>query len=407
VAKAGSLESDANGLVGLASASMAEEGGLTVMGDEEEEEEEGVGDEGLTGSMLEAWMEQDEVDERMVGTEERVVGARGEQGGAGAGQGLAGDREERAREKPGEAQPGTFTQVFVRGIPFKARPLDLVELFESKAGTVSRIEGMFFNGRASGRAWVTFEEAEAAGKALELDGSDMAGRSIEVYTADSRPARQALRLVTEGQGFRSQPYNGESSDGGRRGGDLGGWRGGGGGRFEQQAAGSKTLFLGRLPLSSGREDIADAIHDWAGVENIRLGIRNGEFQGYAHIDFESESACEAAMSAGTNLEVLGRAVRVDFASSSRRDGGGGRYRERGRGGGGRGFRGGGRGGGGGGFRGGRGGGGGYSSATRYRGDGGRYSGGTGYAGYGDGGSSTSYRGDGGRSASSGRDVGGD
>ena len=31
-------------------------------------------------------------------------------------------------------------QVFVRGIPFKARPLDLVELFESKAGTVARIE---------------------------------------------------------------------------------------------------------------------------------------------------------------------------------------------------------------------------------------------------------------------------
>ena len=34
-------------------------------------------------------------------------------------------------------------QVFVRGIPFRARPLDLVDLFEAYAGTVTRIEGMY------------------------------------------------------------------------------------------------------------------------------------------------------------------------------------------------------------------------------------------------------------------------
>ena len=95
-------------------------------------------------------------------------------------------------------------QVFVRGIPFKARPMDLVHFFEDKAGTVTRIEGMFFNGRASGRAWVTFEEPAFAIKALTLDQAEMDGRTIEVYPPDSRPARQALRLVTEGQG---QPYS--------------------------------------------------------------------------------------------------------------------------------------------------------------------------------------------------------
>lgn len=64
---------------------------------------------------------------------------------------------------------------------------------------VCLVQGMFFNGRASGRAWVTFEAASDAAQALELDGSDMGGRTIEIFTPDSRPARQALRMVTEGQ----------------------------------------------------------------------------------------------------------------------------------------------------------------------------------------------------------------
>jgi hypothetical protein len=35
--------------------------------------------------------------------------------------------------------------------------------------------GMFFNGRASGRAWITFQDALAASKALALDDT---GRSV-------------------------------------------------------------------------------------------------------------------------------------------------------------------------------------------------------------------------------------
>jgi hypothetical protein len=35
-------------------------------------------------------------------------------------------------------------QVFVQGIPFRARPLDLVDLFEGIAGTVTRIEGRLY-----------------------------------------------------------------------------------------------------------------------------------------------------------------------------------------------------------------------------------------------------------------------
>ena len=266
-------------------------------------------------------------------------------------------------------------QVFVRGIPFKARPMDLVHFFEDKAGTVTRIEGMFFNGRASGRAWVTFEEPAFAFKALTLDQAEMDGRTIEVYPPDSRPARQALRLVTEGQG---QPYSADrrTSTGrfysldesgrcihdhhlvvkkcltilpriiifvhGIAGGIIGRFDSG---RFSERQEKSKTLFVGKLPLTCEREDVAQAIDFWAGVENIRMGFRNGEFAGYAHVDFEDADAAEAAMAASGNLEIGGFPVRLDFASDRRAGGSGGggrgrgqRGRFRGRGGGGSGTR---------------------------------------------------------------------
>ena len=71
---------------------------------------------------------------------DRRVEEGGERGGKGGGGGL------------------TVNQIFVRGISFKARPLDLVDFFESQCGTVTKIEGMFMGGKASGRAWVTFED---------------------------------------------------------------------------------------------------------------------------------------------------------------------------------------------------------------------------------------------------------
>jgi len=54
-------------------------------------------------------------------------------------------------------------------------------LFLMWVGTVTRIEGMFFDGRASGRAWVTFEEASFAIKALELDQTGYTNESCHTW----------------------------------------------------------------------------------------------------------------------------------------------------------------------------------------------------------------------------------
>jgi hypothetical protein len=42
---------------------------------------------------------------------------------------------------------------------------------------------MFFNGKASGRAWVTFDDESFAAKALEMDQMEMLGRLLEVSSS--------------------------------------------------------------------------------------------------------------------------------------------------------------------------------------------------------------------------------
>ena len=49
---------------------------------------------------------------------------------------------------------------------------------------------MFFNGKASGRAWVTFDDESFAAKALEMDQMEMLGRLLEVYPPRNRALRE-------------------------------------------------------------------------------------------------------------------------------------------------------------------------------------------------------------------------
>ena len=45
--------------------------------------------------------------------------------------------------------------------------------WQENCGVVTRVEGMFHAGRASGRAWVTFEEPTAATAALGFDRQEV------------------------------------------------------------------------------------------------------------------------------------------------------------------------------------------------------------------------------------------
>jgi len=131
---------------------------------------------------------------------------------------------------------------------------------------------------------------------------------------------------------------------------------GGGGRTPERAGvkpdGCDTVFVGNLAWEIDEDTMRATFADCGDVKQIRFATdkETGDFRGFGHVQFYDGNCTEAAVAmAGT--EVLGRAIRVDYAPP--REGGGSPRGDSPRGGrgGGRGGRGGGRGDGG---RGGRG-----------------------------------------------------
>lgn len=131
----------------------------------------------------------------------------------------------------------------------------------------------------------------------------------------------------------------------------------------EKPPGCTTVFCGNLSFNIDEETLRAAFAECGEIKEIRFAEDRdtGEFKGFGHVEFiDSESTEKAVSLAGT--DIMGRAVRVDYAADKRAGGGNG-----GRGGG-RGFggRGGGRGSGRGGGRGRDGGrGGGIDSAKRH------------------------------------------
>ncbi|EKX45503.1 hypothetical protein GUITHDRAFT_139057 [Guillardia theta CCMP2712] len=164
----------------------------------------------------------------------------------------SGEQEESEEEDDAKFAELDTDQIFVRGISFKARPLDLVDFFESQCGTVTKIEGMFMGGKASGRAWVTFEDKLSASEALKLGNQTILDRTIEIYPPWSRPARQAMRMVTEGQGIKPE----------RR---PSGMRERQNPRFSSPRNSKvNSIFIGKIPLGADKRDIEEAIADFRG-----------------------------------------------------------------------------------------------------------------------------------------------
>lgn len=108
-------------------------------------------------------------------------------------------------------------QLFIGNLAFATTKEELEAAF-SNYGKVEevRIPIDRNTGRVRGFAFVTFDSAQSAEKALALDGTELNGRPIRVRVAEEKK---------EGSGG-----GGGRSGGGRSGGGSGGSRSGGGGR---------------------------------------------------------------------------------------------------------------------------------------------------------------------------------
>lgn len=241
-----------------------------------------------------------------------------------------GERLPVAEPMPKRALDNTMQRIFVRGIPFRASPRDVAMTLEDAFGPVIKLEGMTLDGRATGRAWVTFENAEIAKAAVEEARIEMDNRPIFFSPPWSLAARQALREMSEVAAYAadvagtSAPTFGMQQPGAYNQGydqrqqmpmtalpnesDMG--------EEEEDERGGRTLFVGRVPLDAQEQDIRSALEEMGEVEKIFMGWAQqknpaSDFAGYAHVVMKNMMGITSAIN--TPITIKGERVRVDRA----------------------------------------------------------------------------------------------
>ncbi|KAG6500974.1 hypothetical protein ZIOFF_040837 [Zingiber officinale] len=82
---------------------------------------------------------------------------------------------------------------------------------------------------------------------------------------------------------------------------------------QNQAPGSRTLFIGNLSYDVGQDDVAEFFKTAGEVVDVRLATaEDGSFKGFGHVEFATEEDAKKALELNGN-ELFGRGVRLDVA----------------------------------------------------------------------------------------------
>lgn len=81
---------------------------------------------------------------------------------------------------------------------------------------------------------------------------------------------------------------------------------------------TKTLFIGNMSFDMSDRDLNNLFREVKNVVDVRVAIdrRTGQPRGFAHADFIDVQSAEVAAEELRGKIVCGRALRVDFSTSS-------------------------------------------------------------------------------------------
>jgi RNA recognition motif-containing protein len=165
-------------------------------------------------------------------------------------------------------------------------------------------------GRSRGFAFVTFENADSAERAVdEMNGAVLDGREIVVREAEDKAPRGGER------GGRGGDRGGRGGDrGGRGGGDRGG-RGGDRQSTGGNYSGGNTLFVGSLSWDTKETQLRDAFEEFGDVSNARVitDRDTGRSRGFAFVTFENADSAERAVREMNGATLDGREIVVNEA----------------------------------------------------------------------------------------------
>lgn len=137
--------------------------------------------------------------------------------------------------------------------------------------------------------YVTFETVEAAQRAIELYNlQNFEGRRLSVQ----------FSLSTANPRSPRQPF----------------------GEERPKNAPTRTLFIGNMSFDMSDRDLNNLFREIKNVIDVRVAIdrRTGQPRGFAHADFVDIASAERAMGELSGKVVSGRALRVDFSTSTGR-----------------------------------------------------------------------------------------
>lgn len=134
------------------------------------------------------------------------------------------------------------------------------------------------DGRPRGKAFIKFETTEDMNKAIELNDTQLNGRTINVE--QTRPR----------ENFNERQNNGPAN-----------------------TAESQNIIVRNLPFSVDEDSLRDAFNDCGEIKGVRI-MKNeeGRSKGFGFVDFQSVDAAKRAVKK-SGLDIQGREVNVEFS----------------------------------------------------------------------------------------------
>jgi nucleolin len=193
-------------------------------------------------------------------------------------------------------------QVYIGNLPFETEKEQLSDLVSDKANGLKNIRFLTDpEGRSRGFAYLDFvSEAEALAAVTSLAGLQFQGRALRIDYSEPR-SKDARRGTPKALAY--------------------------------------SVFVGNIDIGVTESLLREMVDEVLGADTadrIRVAVDRDTQRpkGFAHIDFKSEELARRAVAELSGIELMGRVLRIDYATS-KNDGtnagaptGGGRGRER-------------------------------------------------------------------------------
>ena len=185
----------------------------------------------------------------------------------------------------GGANPTGTCEVYMGNLSFQIDEATLQDAVKD-CGKITNFKWLEHSdtGRFKGAGFITFETPEAAAKAVAMNGTEILGRPMKVDFSTPRANK-----------------------------------GGGGGEvrpMQDKPEGCTTMFCGNLSFNVTEEAVHEFFGECGSISNIRWleDKETGQFKGCGFVEFSDPDASLDKAALLNGKELLGRTVRLDFAT---------------------------------------------------------------------------------------------